>query len=90
MTNNMNNASRDAMMRQVRQAGFAAFDAHLYLDTHPCDTAALQYFNQMTEASANARAAFEAQYGPLTASASRDTTYWTWVSDPWPWEGGMN
>jgi spore coat protein JB len=88
MTNRDHNASREAMMMQVRQAAFAAFDAHLYLDTHPCDTQALQYFYQMREAARNAREAFEAQYGPLTANAANDTNYWAWVSGPWPWEGG--
>ena len=78
MTNRDHNASREAMMMQVRQAAFAAFDAHLYLD----------YFYQMREAARNAREAFEAQYGPLTANAANDTNYWAWVSGPWPWEGG--
>ena len=31
---------------------------------------------------------YEAQFGPLRASDSRDTQYWTWVNGPWPWEGG--
>ena len=42
----------------------------------------------MTEAYENARKAYEAQFGPLTASASRESAYWSWVEDPWPWEGG--
>ena len=90
MRNNMLNSSRDAMMAPVRQSGFAAFDAHLYLDTHPCDTAAIPYFRQMTDAAASARTTFEAQNGPLTASQSNDASYFNWVTGPWPWEGGMN
>ena len=82
------NPSREAMLQQVNQANFAAVEANLYLDTHPCDTQAMAYFNQMTEAYENARKAYEAQFGPLTASASRESAYWSWVEDPWPWEGG--
>lgn len=80
--------SREAMLRQVDQAGFAVVDANLYLDTHPCDRAAISYYNQMADAYRNAAAAFEARFGPLTASANNDAAYWTWVNDPWPWEGG--
>ena len=69
------NASREAMLREVDQAGFAVVDANLYLDTHPCDAAAIDYYNQMADAYRNAAAAFEAQFGPLTASANRDAAY---------------
>ena len=69
------NASREAMLREVDQAGFAVVDANLYLDTHPCDAAAIDYYNQMANAYRNAAAAFEAQFGPLTASANTDAAY---------------
>ena len=32
----MNTTSRDAMLQQVNQAGFAMVDANLYLDTLSC------------------------------------------------------
>lgn len=80
-------ASREAMLRQVDQAGFAVVDANLYLDTHPCDAAAIDYYNQMADSYRSAAAAYEAQFGPLTASSNKDTAYWSWVDDPWPWEG---
>ena len=88
---NMNtdfSAARDAMLMQVNQASFAALDTSLYLDTHPCDSQALAYYNQMVNQTHNLKATYETQFGPLTASASSDTAYWSWVSDPWPWEGG--
>ena len=69
------NASREAMLLEVDQAGFAVVDANLYLDTHPCDAAAIDYYNQMANAYRNAAAAFEAQFGPLTASANREDVY---------------
>lgn len=79
--------SREAMMRQVYQTGFALVDANLFLDTHPCDRVAISYFNQMADAYRVAAAEFEARFGPLTASANNDNAYWSWVNDPWPWEG---
>lgn len=84
----MNTTSRGAMLQQVNQAGFAMVDANLYLDTHPCDTEAIAYYNEMREAYRSVKEAFEAHFGPLRASGNADTAYWSWVSDPWPWEGG--
>ena len=88
MTQSDYNTSREAMLLQVTQAGFALDDAQLYLDTHPCDVNAMAYFNQMAERYRNAVAAFQALYGPLMAYQSSDTAYWSWGNDPWPWEGG--
>lgn len=88
MTNMDYNTSRESMLRQVDQFGLAVVDANLYLDTHPCDRTAMNYFNQMSDAYGNAAAAFEARFGPLTAAAGNDAAYWSWVNDPWPWEGG--
>ena len=41
MTNFDFGTSREAMLRQVDEAGYAVVDANLYLDTHPCDAAAI-------------------------------------------------
>lgn len=87
MTNYDYNNPREMMLKRVDEAGFAVVDANLYLDTHPCDTEAINYFNQMAEVYRCALADYEAQFGPLRASDSKDTEYWSWVNDPWPWEG---
>ena len=89
MTNNTMYSADTALM-QVGQASFALVEANLYLDTHPCDAPAMAYFHQMAQAYQTAKEAYEAQFGPLTATASSDTAYWSWVNDPWPWEGGNN
>ena len=88
MMETMQNSARGAMLQAVNQAGFAVIEANLYLDTHPCDTEALSYFNQMSQAYQQAKAAYETQFGPLNARNVPENAYWTWVSDPWPWEGG--
>ena len=43
----MNNSmmSKKKMMQFVRETGFAMLDAGLYLDTHPCDDKAMDYYN---------------------------------------------
>lgn len=67
MTEHLQNPSRGAMLQAVNQTSFAVVEANLYLDTHPCDMEALSYLNQMMEAYKNAKAAYEAQFGPLNA-----------------------
>lgn len=82
--------TRQALLARVNQAGFAVDDANLYLDTHPCDQDALAYFQQARAMYQEAVNAYSAQFGPLMAVDSTDTNYWSWISDPWPWEGGFN
>lgn len=76
------------LMKQVYETGFALDDIILYLDTHPCDTGALNYYQQAASSYNNAVAAYEAQCGPLTINRERDRNYWNWLDNPWPWEGG--
>lgn len=81
-------ASCSALMNQVYQTGFAVDDILLYLDTHPCDSAALAYYQQVHTLYQNAVQAYESQYGPLFMTSVDDRNYWTWINEPWPWEGG--
>ena len=82
------NGTRQSMLMEVNRTSFAEVEAALYLDTHPCDAAAISYHNQMAQACKTARSAYEARFGPLLSSDSADTSHWSWVQDPWPWEGG--
>ncbi|MCD7994839.1 MAG: spore coat protein CotJB [Clostridia bacterium] len=88
MMNYDTNNLREMMLKQVYETGFAVVDSNLYLDTHPCDTAAINYNNQAAEAYRCALREYEAQFGPLRAYENRNAQYWTWVNNPWPWEGG--
>lgn len=82
------NSCCNALMNQVYQTGFAVDDILLYLDTHPCDPAALAYYQQVRALYQNAVQAYESQYGPLFMTNVDDRNYWTWINEPWPWEGG--
>ncbi len=77
---------RAKMLKRVQMYSFAAHDAALFLDTHPTCTQALEYFNKYNKLYKEAKAAFEAMYGPLTVCDSTSTTSWQWINDPWPWE----
>ena len=85
---------RQEKMRQVQKHCFAKLEAGLYLDGHPHDEKALQYFREQEKKAAEAIAAFENAYGPLTMRASTDENGnemgWAWAQDPWPWEKEAN
>ncbi len=84
----MMNQSKKAQMKIVRETGFAMLDAALYLDTHPKDEKAMDYFNKYQTLYREACKEYEACYGPLTHEGVDTNQGWTWTRDPWPWEGG--
>lgn len=88
----MNNTvmSRDKMMQFVRETGFAMLDVGMYLDTHPCDEAAMDYYNKYQQMHKEAVRDYEKNCGPLTISGVNTCDGWTWTEDAWPWEGGCN
>lgn len=93
-------ASKEQLMTEINQVSFALDDVTLYLDTHPADAAALDYFHQMTGRRKQALAQFEQEYYPLTRdcitsldvkadneSKYAGTSHFTWVDGPAPWKG---
>ena len=73
-------------MQQLRRHKFAIIDAGMYLDGHPEDETALQYFRSMCEQYTKAAAVYQKNFGalqPCDAAGKR----WTWIDAPWPWEG---
>ena len=64
-----------------RQAlAFAAWELRLYLDTHPCDKAALRLFEEY-ERRLNCQ-----NYATTFVPGCKGRNRWTWNTDPWPWE----
>ena len=82
--NGMN--QRTEALYKVQTAGFALYDAALYLDTHPYDTEALAAFEEYKKNYDAARCFYEEHFGPLNFPASGNDEYWEWHKGPWPWE----
>lgn len=73
--------------QQLAQACFTVHEAVLYLDTHPNDQNALEYYRrkqqQLTQASEN----YQKVVGPIRAcTVDTSSGGWRWVETPWPWE----
>ena len=80
---------RDALLRRISAAQFAAWETHLFLDTHPDNQQAVNDYNQLFQQYWEAKAAFEMQYGPMNNFGHCPASYpWSWINDPWPWDRG--
>lgn len=83
----MNQSNQQALLKYIYEVGFAIDDVVLFLDTHPCDPEALKYYCSYRQMKQQAVEEYTKYYGPLTNDNVDVTNKWTWIRDPWPWEG---
>ena len=74
------------LMQYINQVSFAIHDTVLYLDTHPKDECALNYYHKLIPLKKQAVSVYVNTFGPLTADQVNSKTSWTWGEDAWPWE----
>lgn len=77
---------RQKLLMCITEVGFAIDDVVLYLDTHPEDKEALEYYDTYKKLRKQMGAEYTKLYGPLTDEDVISCNYWAWVKDPWPWE----
>ena len=73
-------------LERVQEMDFAMHEAALFLDNHPNNTEAMEYFAYFQHEATQARKQFEQKYGPLQYQSQANTGGWQWVEGPWPWE----
>lgn len=79
--------AQEQLLRFIYEVDFALDDVGLFLDTHPTDSKALEYYNQYKTLLHEAMKEYSENYGPLLQSDVNSENKWAWVSEPWPWEG---
>ena len=79
-------AEQNELLRYINTASFAMDDVVLYLDTHPTDQIALEYYTKCKAIRDQAMKDYTTYFGPLTDDNVNVTNKWTWVENPWPWE----
>ena len=77
----MNN--RHNLLCQLSAARFAAWDLHLYLDTHPGDVKVHELIQKYRQKVSKLTEEYQCQFGPLTHESGSGAA---WYKDPWPWE----
>ena len=78
--------NRNTLIKQIQETGFALYDLTLFLDSHPQNQMALDYFAGLQKEYAKLQADYEMMYGPLAAFDNNSEHGWAWINDPWPWE----
>ena len=76
------------LMDIINKSSFAMDDTRLYLDTHPFDNEARNYFNKMEQIRHQAKTTYEANFGPLTSYSPDMSNVREWNKGPWPWQSG--
>ncbi len=81
--------TRQQLMQKIMEYSFALVDLTEYLDTHPDDSDALETYKKLNDMYQKYYNEYTTQYGPITPGDVNSQSYWTWVAEFFPWEGGM-
>ena len=81
-------ASQRKLLRKLQMLSFALVETHLYLDTHPTNRAALEYYRTTKAEYDRLVAEYQKKYAPVMPHVRDTDTEWRWVREPWPWELG--
>lgn len=80
--------NRDQLLKDIGIVDFTLIELNLYLDTHPNDRNAMEYFNHYNKIRTQLTREFSRDYFPLNIYLSDSTKEWKWGLAPLPWEGG--
>ncbi len=76
------------MLKDINVVDFTVVELTLFLDTHPCDRAAIEYFNHYNRIRTQLKKEFSRNYYPLTLDYAESNQTFRWAEAPLPWEGG--
>lgn len=86
----VSNEQRRKKLHDIGIADFVLTDLMLYLDTHPSDQKAMEYFNHYARIKTQMEREFARDHYPLRKDLAESNRDWRWGSAPLPWEGGCN
>ena len=77
------------MLKDISMIDFVLVEMTEYLDTHPYDKRAIEYFKHYNRIKNEAMKDYAVKYGPLSLSVVDYTSNneWEWGLQPMPWEG---
>jgi spore coat protein JB len=87
VVNRMNVNSKDKLFACITATSFVMDDLRIYLDTHPTDQEALDYWRKIEKVRNEAVDEYTKCYGPINSYDVNVKNKWTWIDEPWPWEG---
>lgn len=78
---------KEQLLQDIGMVGFTMFELALFLDTHPQDRSAMEYFNHYVRILNQLEREFSQKYYPLNLSMAESNREWRWSTAPQPWEG---
>ena len=78
---------KEQMLWDIGMIDFTLVELVLFLDTHPFDRSAMEYFNHYTRIKNQLEKEFSQKYFPLNTSLAESNKEWRWGMAPLPWEG---
>ena len=73
---------------KLHALSFALVETALYLDGHPNDRRAVEYYERINKEYKRELEKYERENGPISHSSDTVTenNKWQWVNTPWPWQ----
>lgn len=79
--------SKEILLKRIQVCDFTLIEARLFLDTHPQDKEALEFYKKHLAMQKESVNEYTRRFGILNPSQIQDdATRWDWVNNPWPWE----
>ena len=83
----MDGINRDKLFACITATSFVMDELRLFLDTHPTDRGALEYWDRVSKVRNEAVLEYTKCFGPIEAYRVESDCKWAWTEGPWPWEG---
>ena len=75
------------LLTNIDSYGFALNDLKLYLDVHPDDRKYISLYNEYVREYQKNIMEYTRKFGNMESNNINESNKWTWVSEPWPWQG---
>ncbi len=82
------NAQQAMLLRKLMDVDFVIHETVLYLDGHPNNQKALDFYRKATAEQREIYDQYTKQFGPIKAENVRQD-HWAWIDMPWPWQNEM-
>lgn len=73
------------LMKKIQALSFAKIETELYLDTHPDNKNALEYYRELVGELDMLMTKYQNEVGPIFAEGVVGDR-WHWVDGKWPWQ----
>ncbi len=80
-------SAKEQLLLNIGIVDFTMTDLAEFLDTHPQDGRALEYFKHYAQIKKQLCREFSKKYYPLTMAEAECEKDWSWGNAPLPWEG---